>query len=614
MEDAERIGDMETANAALTKLESMSREYYGEPVVKDGQYQVGGPATVKAEEIAGGAVEPIMTMATGTAAYTPAQFSGAMQAASNPNDPMAGPKARDRFQKFFTYTPRTESGKEVLQGWADAMQLAGETEIPFTNTEIGDLPIVQGRGEDQLINASVDGGAVMQDGQYQVGGPIKNQYRARLAEATPEIFQAALAATGIPAARQIKPQLSAPRIDPKTGMPRPISTYGQKKSALLGQQDDVIAARHQIDKRGRAFNPEPKGKVVKYPPAAKAHKQGWSDDVITIARSAGREPETRSNVLEMLYITKRAKRNPNWGANHRPFEALGEPVMRRYEYLRNLNESINIDVVAKEYLSGGTINHNQIISKFQQEIARLGGVVNEKGQLIFPKGSRLHGQAGNQKALRIIRDQIDSLPENPSAYDMHLLKQNADDWIAWGKEPGSKDTITKLAENPLKSLRRDINTELKGLSSNYDSANQIFSDTKGALTELGNAFGKTLYGESAVKATGKRMRRWIGNAVSADPIADAYRLADDVARRYGANFTDAVEPQVLLANALDDFLTTPLSRTTAKGEWGRKGAEVMERSTIHNLATGFDKGLNKMRGINDDAAIQALEDLVRAGQ
>jgi hypothetical protein len=41
-------------------LESMSREYYGEPVVKDGQYQVGGPATVKAEEIAGGAVERLI--------------------------------------------------------------------------------------------------------------------------------------------------------------------------------------------------------------------------------------------------------------------------------------------------------------------------------------------------------------------------------------------------------------------------------------------------------------------------------------------------------------------------------------------------------------------------
>ena len=72
--------------------------------------------------------------------------------------------------------------------------------------------------------------------------------------------------------------------------------------------------------------------------------------------------------------------------------------------------------------------------------------------------------------------------------------------------------MTGKSQGALKALRNGINKKLKGVSDNYDVVNQGFADTKGALDQLSDAFGKTIYGEGAEKVTGVKMRQWIGNA------------------------------------------------------------------------------------------------------
>ena len=519
------------------------REDYGQPIVQDGQYQVGGDVSNLVEGI-GGVVEPALSMATGTGAEIYGNMVGGLRYIT---DPVSAPGVAEDLKQDLTYQPRTQLGQSVMQGYGELMEPVAEVmEMP---RELGEQ-------------------------MYEDGYP---EWLARNMAGLPEYTGALFAAAGL--------KRPAPRLS---------------KLKAPSTEDALFTFSN--------------GKRVKYAPATKASAQGWSDDVVYVAREAARNPATQSKAKDMIRIAKRAKRDPTWGANNRPFQALGESVMERYQYLKDLNKSINIDGVAKEFLSNKSIDHIGIISQYNKAIAELGGTIGRKGELLFKKGSRIRGQAGNRKALNIVKEHIDALPDNPSAYDMHLLKQKVDDWINWGKQPGTADPITSIAEAPLKQLRRSINQQLKGVSGNYDAANVVFSDTKNAMNAMGDAFGKTLYGPSATTATGKRMRRWIGNAVSADPIADAYRLADDVARRYGANFSDAVEPQVLLANALDDVLSSSLTRTTGKAEFGRQGVEVLERSTLHHLGTVMDKGLNKMRGVDDMAAIKSLEDIINAGQ
>ena len=65
-------------------------------------------------DMAGGVVEPAMTLASGMAAAPVAQIGGGIQQALSPTNPVAGFQARDRIQDFFTYKPRTQGGQEAM--------------------------------------------------------------------------------------------------------------------------------------------------------------------------------------------------------------------------------------------------------------------------------------------------------------------------------------------------------------------------------------------------------------------------------------------------------------------------------------------------------------------
>ena len=540
---------------------------FGDPVVKDGKFQVGGKATVDAIDIADPVlqhVEPAVTMATGAVGETVGNLAGGAQMLWEParaaitgdfQNPLAAQQVRDYVSNAMTYQPRSEGGKRMLGNIAQFMQPVAEV-------------VEAARLGDEVLDADL---------------PLPdsvNMGLAASAEAIPEYLGAFLGARGMPAQKPMEVKFP-------TGM------------------GDVKAAR---------LIKTPKG-MQKYPPAMKAHKQGWSDEVITVARSGSRSPGTQKKLQEMIQMAKRAKSDPVWGATNRPSQVLGDSVVARYRYLKDINQKAGqmIDRVAKDFLVGKQVDHAPAIQKFYQGVKDLGGR-RVDGKLVFPRGSRLHGQAGNQKGLRVISDQIDAMGPAPDAYQLHILKQNIDDFVSYGKKPGSVSALSGKTETLLKSLRGEINAKLKGASNNYDTVNTMFSDTKDAITGLGEAVGKNLYGDSATIATGETMRRWIGRAQSRGPIIQAYEKADDIAAKYGARFDDVAEPQILMSNILDDFLTDPKMRATAKADFGGKTAQMIERSTLHNVATAADDAINRLRGVDDIRALKALEELVSAGQ
>jgi hypothetical protein len=134
LNEAEQRGDMETANAVLDKIEAMGQTDqpidYGEPVVKDGQFQVGGPAKPLdiAEDIIAPVVEPGLATASGMAAYIPAQIAGGIQRYANPNQPLAGPEARDRVQAALTYAPRAKRSKQIMERYKNILQPVADLE------------------------------------------------------------------------------------------------------------------------------------------------------------------------------------------------------------------------------------------------------------------------------------------------------------------------------------------------------------------------------------------------------------------------------------------------------------------------------------------------------
>lgn len=536
-------------------------------------------------DMAGGVVEPAMTLASGMAAAPVAQIGGGIQQALSPTNPVAGFQARDRIQDFFTYKPRTQGGQEAM--------LAPDS-VPAQVME------------------TVDDNLHWGEEVYDATG---NETLAKIVEALPSWAGAAIASLGL------RPKVQA-------GLKSATRTAGPKGFSMTktGRVESGLSDKGKIHQSlvNRVADPKtakwklaPSGEMVIDDLYKAASKQGWPDPVITMAKHGAANPANKTKYLEMIHTTKRALKDLEWGASNRPTQIVGESVLKRFNFLKETNKILGkaIDDVAQGSLAGKVIEHGPLFKAFDDFIVKFGGKVNDKGKLVFPPGARLAGQASNQKGLATIKGQINALGPSPDAYQLHILKQNIDDFISYGKTPGSQGAMTGKSQGALKALRNGINKKLKGVSDNYDVVNQGFADTKGALDQLSDAFGKTIYGEGAEKVTGVKMRQWIGNAPNRTKVMNAFKGSDDIARKYGGTFDDTAEGQVLLANALDDILTTQITRSSLKGDVkGATGSMLQKarQSTLSHVEDATTAAKNAMSNINDEQALAALEDIIRS--
>jgi hypothetical protein len=549
-------------------------DYGSEPVINErGEYQVGQESALGqlSDAVLGvaGQREALLANLSGMVAAPVSQIGGGIQAVLNPNNPVAGPEARDRIADTLTLAPETAKGKQIIQGQAELLAPVSEA---IEKTRLGDEALEAGYPE----------------------------WVARTVEAVPEYAGVLLAALGLRAPKAPKkPKIKVTeggRIEPI------LSEKASLRSSLINQKPDPKTAQYKLGPN-KALIPD---KVAK---AAAA--QGWSDDVIQTAKTASKSAVDRNKALEMLRIARKAKRDSTWGASNRPTDVVGSSVMERYNALKKINgrAGSQVDKVARSTLRGN-VDASGIFGKFRSTIDDLGGTVNDKGQLEFGVNSKLYGQAKNQKNLQPVLNRINALGDNPTAYSLHNTKQWLYKFVEY-KNKGGKGGLTGDSEAAIKALARDINERLKGISKPYDKVNTAYSDTADAINALGDSLGKTLYGANAEKATGTTMRRWIGNATSRVPISNAVQGADDVLAKYGIKFKDNPANQVLFANALDDLLTTPTNRTTFKAEGGKVVERALTKSALQHGADLLDEGVNRMRGVSDEAALNALEDIIR---
>ena len=92
-------------------------------------------------------------------------------------------------------------------------------------------------------------------------------------------------------------------------------------------------------------------------------------------------------------------------------------------------------------------------------------------------------------------------------------------------------------------------------------------------------------------------------------------MRDDIAKKYGGTFDDTAEGQVILANALDDILTTQITRSSLKGDVkGATGSMLQKarQSTLSHVEDATTAAKNAMSNINDEQALAALEDIIRS--
>jgi len=541
--------------------------------------------------------EALKTMVTGAIAQPIAGLVGLGQTLNPFAEPGAGARAVNQVQDALTYQPDA-SGQQILEGQAEMLQ-------PVTDA------IDMARTGDRTMEATGSPllSTINQIAPEIVGSMIgiKGLQQAR-ATAQPSMTDVRQNGKMIPLAdgRVKGAPIGQPKFTPTGRIEPTMNEAGRIKISLQKGEANPKAAKFKLDAKT--------GAVIDDPIAIKAGKTGWDDNVIQITKTAAKNPANRIKGLKMVAETRRSLKDLEYGASNRPSQVIGESVFERYKILKAKNSAAGgkLSGIAKTQLNK-PVNAQPIIAKLDAQINEFGGVIGENGKLKFPPGSGLYGTNSNISVMTKVFNQAKSLPENPTGYQLHRFKGWIDDLIT---ETGSQQKgATGKTQRFLESFRKDINDKLRGVSEDYKQANIQYSETKTAIDALGEVFGKKrFFAEGGSEVTGQMMRKWISNSPNRQNMINAFRQADETATKYGGKFSDTMEAQILMGNALDDLLTkaNPLTRSTFKADIR---AATDPKGVLLEKTAGKAVGkVGKLFGYTDDPleALNAIEDLLRS--
>ena len=499
-----------------------------------------------------GAVEPGITLATGTAALAPAGISEAIN-----------PGSYDHVLDAYTYEPRTEAGKAGLENFT---QNIGQPVSEFMD---------KARPAEAAYDAT---------GSETLGA---------IAGAIPEMVMSALGGLGMPKTPGL-PKIKIAetgRIEPTLGK------KGEIQRRLTNKVADAETAGHKMER----------GKVVPHTQEAAALKQGWASNIISMLKS--RSKTDNSSFREMVLTAHGISKNKL--SAKRVTDAPGRVFM---EPIRNLQRVLKtsgkqIEKIAEKNLAGKTVDTAGAFARFEQKIAELKGVISEEGALEFGIGSKMWEQSGSAEFLTTVLKKLEHHRANPDAFGLHEFKQWIYGQVKYAKK--SDKGLTDLPEKLAKGLAADINESLKGISKPYDKVNTAYSQARGALDNFQELTGKrvNLVGENADMAVGTKLKNVLKENVNSVPFIDAMTEVVRVSNLYKGNHKFNIKAQMEFAAAAEQmFAAAPensfvgsIARAASTGPRGISGKVV-------DNAGGYL--INKAMGKNQDAALKTMLELL----
>lgn len=361
------------------------------------------------------------------------------------------------------------------------------------------------------------------------------------------------------------------------------------------------AAKYMVDAAGRVSKSKafPKVKSMGFDPSVMATVKGsTSADKMKMAKMVGR---LERGMDDALYAVK-----------NRPTDVVGDSALERVNFIKAKNRSAgqNLDKVAKS-LKGKNVDLDGVTNQFIDDLSQMGVRLDSNNKPVF-SGSDIEGATAAENFINKVVKRMRET-KAPDAYDAHRLKRFIDEQVSYGKVG---EGLSGRAENIVKNLRRNIDTTLDNNFPSYDKVNTQYSDTINALDNLQSALGRIdLSAPNSSQATGTALRRVMSNAQSRGSIMNSLDELDSVANKYGGKFNDDIVSQALFADELDSVFNLQ-NRTTFKGQTARglqaasEGQAGLTRAAIDKIGEGVDK----VRGFDDKARVEALKELLREGQ
>jgi len=549
--------------------------------------------------------EPMATMATGIAAEPVAGLAGI---ATLPQGPQKAAEAVEKTREALTYTPKTEPGKAAMQTAGETLAPVGEA-IDYIPKAMGDYAL-ELTGSPELATAvytapyavaellGLKGLNKIKKGTQLIdsaGKPTKklrvflNKKGLDFDNLTPE------AKAVIPAVADEKFFVGA-------------TTKGSAEKALIAQiksggRDNALAPLKVVGE-----------KVVNDSIAMKAIKQGFGENYVQMIKTSS--PATRHKMRKMLNITKRINKNASLETKMRATDIAGESLNNRVNFIRNKANTARkeLDNIARTKLKGISIDSGRVTNRLTEILDDLDiKITSAEGKpTIDFAGSAIAKDPSSQKA---IKNTIDLLAYGgkPDALRAHKLKRQLDSLIDFSKK--GPQGLGKEGKSALKAIRHELNQVVREVNPQYADVNDVLSTALDTIEKLDKATGTvSLTSPNSATGLGTSLRKLTSNYASRESLMTALDDLDSAIAKFGGKFDDSLTDLVSFSNALDDrFGTTAKTSFSGQVEQATKRAvsQGLASSAKEAIAETASKGVNKLRGVNDFNAFEAMDELLK---
>tara|TARA_R110002096_G_scaffold152085_2_gene315019 strand:+ start:3414 stop:5339 length:1926 start_codon:yes stop_codon:yes gene_type:complete len=561
------------------------------------------------QKAAGRATDELaVSMATGAIAEPLAGFAGA-GAAIMPGG-QSGAEAVESARQSLTFQPKTEKGQQKMQAlgsMAESIPDVGGATGDFVFDLTGNPELATVAATTPTLVAELVGLGILK--KIRTGAPLLNE-----AGRPTKLLRKALDKQGLdfdnltPEARATIPATATQ--SPISGGSRPASNAeaAVMQQIKSGGRDDALAGIKVVG-----------GKIAPDKAGLEAVRQGFDAGFVQSVKTA--DKATRDSMAKMLTKARRIKSSRRVGLDTRPTDIIGDAVTDRVKFIRNKADGARVELnqIASEKLSGVSVDTAPVLQQLEKSLGELDVQLVDTGtpkpSLEF-SGSMISKDRTSQ---RIIKDVVDLMAEGgqPDALRMHKLKRQLDSIIDFRKK--SAGGLTDAGRGVLKDVRRSLNDSIRAVDSDYARVNDTLSQSLTALDDFQQVSGKSIdvFGEGANKAIGTDMRALMSNRKGRVNIENALNQITETATNLGGKFSGDIKDMVMFADGIEDVFGAT-ARTSLKGEMesamrqaGQQGATA---TMAEKAVSAAARGAEKMRGINDFNAFEAMTELLQGAR
>jgi hypothetical protein len=582
LEEAESMGDMETANAVLNKIEALDSQQgdMPPPVGMDFPAQEltpEKPLTImqriqnKGADAINSVVEPTAALVTGAVAAPIAGIYGGAQALNPFAEKGAGVRGMNYMEDALTYEPRTEAGKQGLENTGEMME--------------------------EYVGQYVDKARTGEETYEKVGDEWYGEALSTINEMAPEIV---LSMLGI-----------------KSIMPTSRPTIGTSK--VNKYTNRIEPTINDIPKKGATSVSAYKG-VNQV--AGKSGQMNWTDNAITAIRNG--TAKTKTQMKQMIDIVKNRKaKGYKYAMETRPSDLAGKALLDRVKFVAHKKTAVGnqLDKMAGKYLKGQKLDFSAPMTKLQSSLNKMGIKPDGKGGWVF-ENSDISGMGPPTKAVNDLFTRLKEMPKNADAYEWHRVKRWVQNQVDFGKSQGGE--LGKV-ENLLKGFAKDVDGVLDGKFKVYDQFNTAYRETSTVIEDIsriaGKDFNHALPGADSQLGT-LLVQRLQGNAVSRVPLGRAVDNLERVLEKYGGKtkqykgrFDTDVHDLAGFAKEIDNVLGVQ-NESSFWAEIGKASTQTAKATVSpHTLLDMGGRAAkwthDKALGVNFDNQIKAIDELLK---